>query len=93
MNGFLSNIKTIHLILTLAVLSGCGMAGLPFTGQVTDAETGEPIEGAIVVAKWTGNTGVVGSRSVCYHVETAISNKEGKFRIPGWFGGGKIYVM
>lgn len=65
------------------------MAGLPFTGQVTDAKTGEPIDGVIVVALWKGEVNpIADSTQVCYHVETAVSDDYGKYRIPGWFGGG-----
>lgn len=75
-------------LLYYVLLSGCGLAGLPFTGHVTDAETGEPIEGAIVVALWQGEVNpIIDSSMVCYHVETAVSDKNGEFRIPGWLGG------
>ena len=73
-------------LLVTTFVTGCGIVNLPFTGQVTDAETGEPIEGAIIVALWTGNAGLIGARSICYHVESAISDENGGFRIPGWVG-------
>lgn len=68
------------------------MSGLPFTGQVVDATTGKPIEGAYVVAQWASNAGIADSRSICYHVETAVSDKSGRYRISGWIGG-KVYMM
>ena len=79
--------------LVAALLAGCGMVGLPFSGQVTDAETGEPLEGVIVVALWEGHVNpIADSTQICYHVETAVSDAVGHFRIPGWIGG-KFGVM
>lgn len=70
-----------------APLTGCGLAGLPFSGTVTDVETGEPIPGAIVVAKWSGDKpGPFDAESICYHVESAVSDENGRFKIPGWWG-------
>ena len=83
----------MYLVMAIVSLSGCGMAGLPFSGQVTDAETGEPIEGVIVVALWKGDVNpIVDSTQICYHVETAVSDENGKYRVPGWVGG-KFGVM
>lgn len=79
----IANAITWALLVTTQ-MAGCGMAGIPFTGQVIDAITGKPIEGTIVIAMWTGASGLVESRSVCYHVETATSDKDGQFHIPGW---------
>lgn len=77
--------KFTVLLLIILQITGCGMVGLPVTGQVMDAETGKPIEGAIVIARWVGVNFI--SSNVCIHVETAISDEKGKFQIPGWFGG------
>jgi len=38
------------ILLTLACLSGCYF---PISGQVIDAETLQPIEGAVVLVEWT----------------------------------------
>ncbi len=94
MKGYLKVITTTTLLLLLATLTtGCGMAGLPFTGQITDAKTGKPIKGAIIVAMWRGEANpIADSTQTCYHVETAVSDERGNFRIPGWLGG-KFGVM
>ena len=52
------------------------------TGQVLDEVTNKPIENAIVVARWKGVGGF--SKSVCFHVESTIADKDGKFTIPAW---------
>ena len=38
-----------------------------------------------MVAFWRGGT--FNDLNACYHVETATSDKEGKYRVPGWFDG------
>ena len=54
------------------------------TGKVIDAETGLPIEGAIVLVQWTKTKGFPG---MVYHevekVVEVVSDKQGKFSIPG----------
>lgn len=55
-------------------------------GQVVDAETRQPLEGVVIVAKWTlrwiglGHGGTGGSVNT---LET-VTDKEGKYFIPGW---------
>jgi len=73
--------------------AGCGKAGLPFSGQVIDVETGKPIEGAFVLVLWKGEVGLFDAQSICYHVEAAVSDEDGRFRIPGWIGAGHFGVM
>ena len=48
-----------------------------------DYKTGEPIPGAIVVARWLAT--IVGSgQGTCVQVETAVSDGKGKYRIASW---------
>lgn len=58
----------------------------PVTGQVLDQDTGQPVEGAIVVMRWQGTATMafVDQRTLCYHVETAISDADGRFSTPAW---------
>jgi hypothetical protein len=65
---------------------GCGMTGLPVSGRVWDASSGQPVRGAIVVVRWNGIAGTIAtSQSVCVHVETAVSDDEGRYRTPWWW--------
>jgi len=75
------------------LLTGCGKVGLPFSGRVVDVETGKPIEGAFVLALWKGEVGLFDAQLICYRVETAVTDEDGRFRIPGWIGGGYFGVM
>ncbi len=54
-------------------------------GDVLDAQTNEPIEDAWVIYHWKGNsTALVASAVVCYHVESAQTDSNGRFVIPAW---------
>lgn len=74
----------------LLSLVAVACAGLPFTngpidGQVLDYDSGKPIVGAIVVARWEGTQFmVVQSESVCVHAETTTSDAEGRFHFNVW---------
>jgi hypothetical protein len=53
---------------------------------VLDEETRLPIEGAIVVFRWQG-TGIkafVDTQTVCYHVESAVTDAEGRYVTAPW---------
>jgi hypothetical protein len=55
----------------------------PYYGKVVDAETGEPIEKAVVAVWFSTETGTLGGS--VYHVEDAIetlTDANGEFRIP-----------
>jgi len=93
MRRFTSRALPVLVFLWAMFLAGCGKVGLPFPGQVVDAETGRPIEGAFVLALWKGEVGLFDAQSICYHVETTVSDEDGRFRIPGWIGAGHFGVM
>lgn len=56
-----------------------------FKGKVIDAETKEPIEGAVVVAVYTKTSmGIAESYSVTINVREALTDKNGEFYIPSY---------
>ena len=67
-------------------LTSCGMVGGPVSGVVLDAETRQPIEGAFVVAKWSGSSPatIADSQTVCIYIDMARTDEKGRFRIPMW---------
>lgn len=75
-------------ILFCTALTGCSSAPVKYwpskTAQVLDKDNNEPIADVYVVAKWKGR-GMV--QSFCYHVETAKTDKDGYFTIPGTLDG------
>lgn len=66
---------------------------LPRSGQVLDWETKEPIPEAAVIAYWQGSrTTLVDAQTICYHVDSAIADKEGRFTISAYTDG-KAYLF
>ncbi len=74
------------LIILLTVCCSCSYYQ-DITGKVVDNETGQPIEGALVVAQWTKPRGIPGLQHHELHkiVET-ITDHEGKFSLTGTSG-------
>lgn len=75
--------------ISIFFLTACGdiplRQWLPHRAQVLDVETGKPLEGVIVLARWKGEKSMlVDTQSTCYHVETATTNKNGWFEIPSY---------
>jgi hypothetical protein len=66
----------------LFVITGCYATT---TGTVVDAETGQPIEGAVVLAEWTITKGLGLSYSTSYEVVETLTDREGKVTISGVF--------
>ena len=74
-------IKLMFLSMTLLfITTGCYAE---ITGTVVDAETGEPIEGAVVLVEWTVTKGIGLTYHESYKVIEAVTDKEGKVTISG----------
>lgn len=74
------------LPLLLLPLAACGVSSKPIEGRVVDAETKKPLAGAIVVARWRGTySALVDTHTECYHVETATTDKDGRYKMAGWW--------
>lgn len=57
----------------------------PIEGRVVDAETGQPIEGAVVVATWrTLRLGVDTHEGPTLKVLETTTDADGRYRLPGW---------
>lgn len=78
-------LRVLLMLLTLSPLSACALSGGPVVGQVVEEGTHKPIAGAIVVAKWMGSVpAFADSQTVCVHVESAVTDQEGKYELPRW---------
>ena len=76
--------KRLHFLVVISaliILSGC-YSGI--SGKVVDGVTGEPIEGALVLAQWTKTHGLPGLR---YHdlfkIAETLTDKGGLFSLSG----------
>lgn len=80
--------RTLLIIpmLFFIVTNGCASSESEYwpklEGRVLDAATGKPIEDVIVVARWKGISGY--TNTVCYHVESTTTDKQGRYEIPAW---------
>jgi len=79
-------IKILILVLIISLslmVTGCSA---DMSGIVIDAETGKPIEGAVVLVEWTIEKGLPGlGHTESYKVVEVITDKEGKFKVSGVF--------
>jgi hypothetical protein len=64
-------------------LIGSSDAAGPWRGQVVNAETGEPLEGVVVLAVWDKiSPGVMHPRREYHDVDEVVTGAEGRFAIP-----------
>lgn len=77
----------ILAITILTMTSGCMYAiryDGPYRGKVVDADTREPIEGAVVLGTWSVlHPNVAGGYHTYYDARETVTNKNGEFVIPG----------
>lgn len=75
-------------ILLLVLNTGCVYSIArydgPYEGKIVDADTGNPIEGVVVLGVWYKETPTVaGAVSSYYEARETVTNKNGDFNIPG----------
>lgn len=80
--------KTKYIIFLIVVLlafnsTGCSVYYSDMSGTVVDAETGKPIEGAVVFVEWTKKHGIGDYHTESVKVSEVVTDKEGKFKLPG----------
>lgn len=78
-------LPTVLLFLNACLLLGAAKRFPEQSGVVLDKNTHAPIEGAIVVARWLGYISqLVDTQSTCYHVESAVTDAEGRYVLSAW---------
>ncbi len=55
------------------------------SGRVIDAETNQPIEGAVLLVEWTKTHGIGEHWTESYKVAEVVSDKDGKVSLPGCY--------
>lgn len=80
--------KLVFVLLSLIVLalsSGSALAAGPWKGRVIDAETKEPLSGAVVLAVWDRHYRTpTGGSSYFYEAKEVLTDKDGRFEIPSY---------
>ncbi|MBI5454323.1 MAG: carboxypeptidase regulatory-like domain-containing protein [Deltaproteobacteria bacterium] len=72
-------------ILVLVFASAISFAAGPWKGKVIDAETKEPLEGAVVLAIWDrAYRTPTGDSSYFYNSKEVLTDKDGRFEIPSY---------
>lgn len=72
------------LPLTACALGSLKYSAEPIEARVVDAETKQPIEGAIVVAHWALEGGMHWDRVGTLQVMEAVTDQNGQFSFPAW---------
>ncbi len=83
---FLGFTGKVILALFIVLLLAFFIAGsdLPIKCTVVDAETGKPVEGAIVLVGWSRTVNVIGfSTTKTVKVAEVVSDEDGKVKVPG----------
>lgn len=57
------------------------------SGSVVDSVTGAPIAGVTVVASWSGFTDFFRNQHAVAHVQVAVTDAQGRWRLGGWAAG------
>ena len=84
-------LSTFILVSFTILLSGCFACCVrpiqydgAYKGKVIDADTGEPIEGVVILGTWdTVSSGVGGGVSEYYDAKETVTDKNGEFTLPG----------
>lgn len=72
----------------LLISTASPISAATFKGKVVDADTKEPIEGAVVVAEWSGETTTpTATHSTLKDVKEVLTDKKGEWMIKGPKGG------
>ena len=72
--------------LLLAATAGCAQvySAKPTFGFVVDAQTRQPVEGAVVVAQWDLEYGLEGGAAYAWVVMETVTDSQGRFDFAGW---------
>lgn len=80
----LGTLVTVTCLLTATVNAQPTFTAEAITGKVVDEETGEPLAGVIIVAKWTVEESFVGRDNDLLNVMETVSDKNGNYGFPAW---------
>jgi len=71
------------LLMVLFGPADCAEAAGPWRAVIVDAETGQPVEGVVVLAYWMKYTGSPGGWGATYYAaDETVTGSDGRFEIP-----------
>lgn len=77
------SVRIMAVLILLGLLYTCAHKDGPYKGKVIELETGKPIEGAVVAARW--NIGVFAHYERTCDTAEALTDSNGEFILPtGW---------
>jgi hypothetical protein len=71
--------RALLIVIIMCFVSSCGYKSI--SGKVIDAETDQPVEGAVVLVEWTKTKGLGLTHTEVYKVDEKLTDKEGKVTI------------
>lgn len=80
-------VVALLVLLPARALPPASYAGAEINGRVVDAAGGQPLAGAVVVATWwvyRFNAPLANDGVLCFYVAEAVSDAQGRYRIPAW---------
>lgn len=81
-------LKVLSIALGLLLTCNClaDYSGAPIKGWVVDDETGEPLEGVIIVATWDVSVGTLAGTNSGGQIQImeAVTNQAGEYSFPAW---------
>jgi hypothetical protein len=77
-------LRIVVLAAAVAMSSACAGPDVrgPFRGQVIDADTGQPLEGAIVLVTWHYESSLAHPRTRQFDAQDAVTDTEGRWEVP-----------
>jgi hypothetical protein len=77
--------RLFFLLLVPLSLSSTAQAAGPWTGRIVDFDTGEPVEGVVVLAVWERTIPGIGDAVDRFHrAYETVTDRDGQFEIPAY---------
>jgi hypothetical protein len=82
--ALLAVLMTIACLLSNPAHAQLAYSAEAINGKIVDEDTGAPLDGVVIVAKWTIYTMIVGRNNDMLNVLETVSDKDGNYGFPAW---------
>lgn len=82
--AMLGVLVTVALMFCTTAYAQLTFTAEAINGEVVDEETGQPLAGVIIVAKWTVDESLVGRNNDLLNVLETVTDKDGNYNFPTW---------